>query len=472
MTGDSPARVLTAAEFLRMWRDGAWGAANTRGEWGIGPPEPRVAAAVAALIEQVRARGREALLELTARHDGVKLESLEVSRGELVAAAAAAPTDLADALALAAGRIRAFAVHARDTLLSADDLSGATRGVSGRTARGRARGAAGPGIREMWCPLQRVGVYAPGGRAAYASSVLMAAVPARVAGAGELVLCTPPAPGGACAPGIAAAALLAGVDRVFRLGGVQAMAAMALGAGEVPRVDKIAGPGGQWVTEAKRQLFGEVGLDGLAGPSEVVAVSNQRGAARFVAGQLVAQAEHDPLALALALVMPPLEQSRVLDEIRQQLGTLPEPNRLTAAASLSARGAVIAAGCPDDAAAVVEAVRPEHLWVDLGSRSQSAAFARRAAAHTAAVFIGPYSAVAMGDYVAGPSHVLPTGGTARWASPLGVVDFMRRVSWVELGSDDALALGPAAAVIARHEGFNGHARSLQFMGYRAREMQR
>lgn len=465
MSQAGPLRSLPAQEFLAVWRDGDWALQNPA-EPGM---PPGVSAAVSGIIERVRAGGQQALLELTSLYDGAVLKRLEVDQAELARAASSVPAGLSEALVLAAQRIRDFALRARSSLLGEAGLRDGSLTAPGD----------GPCITEVWCPLERVGVYAPGGRAPYASSVLMAAIPARVAGVGELVLCTPPGAGGAVPPAIAAAALLAGVDRVFLLGGVQAVAAMAFGAGEVPRVDKIAGPGGLWVTEAKRQLFGTVGLDGLAGPSEVVAVSSYPPAAPFIAWQLVAQAEHDPQALALAVIVPPLSPGNVLEEVRRCLDELPGPCRRTAVAALSSRGAVIAARDGEEAAAVVEAVRPEHLWVDLGGRRESVEFARRAMMYAGAVFIGPCSPVALGDYVAGPSHVLPTGGTARWASPLGVVDFMRRVSWVEVG-DYALAPGPApgsapgrgrglvpaAATIARHEGFHGHAASLDAMGYR------
>ncbi|MDP2870989.1 MAG: histidinol dehydrogenase [Bacillota bacterium] len=462
MTGPGVVRTVTAERFLSLWRDGAWSGSNYP-ERATGAPEAaqpaRIGPAVAAIIEQVRRGGQRALLELTSRYDGVDLTCLEVGRDELIRAAGHVPAELSEALAFAAGRIREFAVRALERLNI--DPPAAHGSVQGQ---GPDDGRAGSSVHDVWCPVERVGIYVPGGRAPYPSSVLMAAVPAQVAGVGEIVLCTPPAgPGGAVPPAVAAAALLSGVNRVFRLGGAQAVAAMAFGAGEVPRVDKLVGPGNAFVTEAKRQLYGLVGLDGLAGPSEVLGVAGHRGAARPLAWQLLAQAEHDPLALPLAVVLPPLSAGEVVGLIGDGLSLMPPARRDAAAAALASRGAVISADGLRQAAGVVDAVRPEHLWIDLGNRSASASFGRRVAAHAAAVCIGPGSPVAAGDYAAGPSHVLPTGGTARWASPLGVLDFMRRVSWVDLGPEDTPAVGRAAAVIARYEGFWAHERTLQQM---------
>jgi len=289
----------------------------------------------------------------------------------------------------------------------------------------------------------------------------MTALPALAAGVGEIVLCTPPRPDGSLHPAVAAAAVLAGVTKVFLLGGAQAIAAMALGAGEVPRVAKVAGPGNAYVTEAKRQLVGECGFDGFAGPSEVVAIGGTPGTERFLAWQMLAQAEHGPDSLAIGVVLPGVGIVGLVAAIEAGLVSLPQAAAATAARALSNRGALVTARDAAEALQVVRTVCPEHVWIDLPCEASARDFALRAAPFAGAVYLGQASPVAAGDYAAGPSHVLPTGGSAGWASPLGPSDFMRRVSLIELAPAEAVSVRDSARVIATAEGFLAHEGSLR-----------
>lgn len=481
--GQLSIRTATVPEFVRLWRSGRWVRREPSrpggpqgGRSGAGPEGPsrgpsgdpafpglELAETVAGIIAQVRQGGQGALCRLTLEFDAADLQRLEVSAEELESWASGVPDRVHEALAAAAERIAEFASHSLATLRPHPaDFEELFQGAPG-------------GAREVWRPLRRVGFYVPGGRAPYPSSVLMSVVPAAVAGVGEKVLCTPPRPDGTLDPAVSAAALIAGADRVFRLGGAQAVAAMALGAGEVPRVDKVVGPGNLFVTEAKKQLFGHVGLDGLAGPSEFLAVTDcgaagtpTRSAVRLLTWQLLAQAEHDPDALVAVVLFSRLAAAGLAHSVDQALPQMPAGPQGVAAAALGRRGALLVAADLDEAAAAVEAIRPEHLWVDLAGAADARAFAMRAAGAAGAVFIGPWSPVALGDYLAGPSHVLPTGGSAAWASPLGVADFMRRVSLIKLSPEDAIGLEPAGTVLAEYEGFTAHARSIRCAAARAR----
>jgi histidinol dehydrogenase len=317
---------------------------------------------------------------------------------------------------------------------------------------------AGGGLGQMLRPLGRVGVYVPGGRAAYPSSLLMAAVPAQVAGVEDIVVSTPPGPGGRAAAVILAAAWVAGVERVFLLGGAQAVAALAYGTESVPRVDKIVGAGGQFVTLAKRQVYGDVGIDGLYGPTETLLVADATAEARLVAADLLAQAEHDPLATAL-LVTPsrPLAEA-VQAEVQRQLPLLDRKDIV--AEALRGQGAIIVVADIDEALALANEYAPEHLcllvddpWPLLG-----------AVRHAGGVFVGHQVSEALGDYVVGPSHVMPTGGTARFASPLHVRDFLKVTSIFAPGEETVSRLGPAAQEIARAEGLTAHANAVAVRG--------
>lgn len=406
--------------------------------------EAQVSAEVAAILADVRRRGFAAVAELTRRFDGVDLDALdvEVSRNERAAAAAAVPPPTRAALALAAERIRAFHAALKPQDVEVVDPLGVRMGVRHRA-------------------VERAGLYVPGGRAAYPSSVLMNAIPARVAGVGELVMVTPP---GRLVPEVLWAAELAGVDRIFRVGGAQAVAALAYGVAPLPRCDVIVGPGNAWVAEAKRQLYGTVGIDMVAGPSEVLVVANSTARADWVAADLLAQAEHDPTAQAILLT----DDAGLADAVeaavdRALAGLSPQS---PAHASWARHGLVIELAHLGEAPALVDALAPEHL--ELHVAEPRAMF--DAIRHAGAVFLGPWTPEALGDYLGGPNHVLPTGRRARFASGLSVTDFLKRTTFLEAGPDGLGALGPSAAVLAEAEGLTAHASSLRIRlagGFRA-----
>jgi histidinol dehydrogenase len=442
------ARTVDSPCFLSAWREGRWDAVPATVAGEAGQDHACVADRVSRIVADVRERGQAALIEWTARLDQICRPTLEVARDQIEAAAAAAPAQLVAALELAASRILA---HARQqaALLTPRLESLADAGSP-----------APPEVGEYWLPLARVGCYVPGGRAPYASTVLMTVLPAKAAGVAEVILATPPASASQpLAPALAAAARLAGADRVFAMGGAQAIAALAFGAGEVPRVDRIVGPGNAYVTEAKRQLYGQTGIDGLAGPSEIVAVCGRPGSEPVISAQLLAQAEHDPEARAIGVLLPGVSAAAVAAGLQQGLAELPTNRQQTAAASLAARGGLVLAANLDAAAAVVQAVCPEHLWLDMGQDAADFAAAARMGRWAGAVYIGRESPPAFGDYVVGANHVLPTSGSARWGSPLSPLDFLRRVSVVRLSRATAEALCAPSTVLATAEGFHAHARS-------------
>ena len=390
------------------------------------------AEAVARILDDVRERGDAAVREWTRRIDGVELDTLAVEAGALEAAYRSLPADLRQAREAAAERIEGF--HRRQPLHSWLDS--------------RPTGSMGQLVR----PIARVGLYAPGGRASYPSSLLMAAIPARVAGVGTLVVTSPPQrETGVPTPGILAAAHVARVDRVYRIGGAQAIAALAYGTETVPAVDKICGPGNLFVTLAKRQVMGMVGIDGLPGPTETLIVADGSARPGLVAADLLAQAEHDPLASAV-LLTPSRE---LAEEVATQVAALLPglARREVAAESLRWRGGAVVTESLNEALGLADAYAPEHLclavadpWACLG-RVQNAG----------GIFLGEYSCETLGDYVAGPSHIMPTGGTARFSSPLNVADFCRISSLIALGADEARRLAPLAAQLARFEGLDAHA---------------
>ncbi len=396
-----------------------------------------VSGAVTAIIADVRARGDVAVAELTAKFDRVDLdaEGWEIPIAELDAAVAGLTPDLRAALDLAASRIRAFHERQRPVDNDATDAAGVRTGV-------------------RWGPVEAAGLYVPGGRAAYPSSVLMNAIPAVVAGVDRLVIVTP-TPGGTANPLVLAAARLAGVTRVFRIGGAQAIAALAFGTARVPKVDVITGPGNAWVAEAKRQLYGIVGIDMIAGPSEVVIVSDGKSNPDWIAADLLAQAEHDPVSQSILLTTSAAEADAVAAAVERQLAGLSTAK--VARASWQDFGAIIV--IPDLAAAVplIDALAPEHaeLMVD----DPQALFDRLR--HAGSVFLGRHTPEAAGDYLAGPNHVLPTGRRARFASGLSVVDFMKRTTFLDCGPGGLAAIGPAGAAIADIEGLASHAASIR-----------
>lgn len=396
----------------------------------------RVDGPVAAILADVRARGDDALVEATARFDRVTLTAatLRVPADEIDAAVAGIPEELAAALDLAAGRIEAFHRMQMPRDLETTDAAGLTLGL-------------------RWTALDAVGLYVPGGKAAYPSSVLMNALPARVAGVGRVAMCVP-APDGRLNPLVLAAARRAGVSEVYRVGGAQAVGALAYGTATIAAVDRIVGPGNAYVAEAKRQVFGHVGIDSIAGPSEVVVLADAAQDVDDVAMDLLAQAEHDESAQSILITDDAGFAARVAAAAERVLPTL--PRAAIAGASWRAHGAVIVVRDWDEAAGLTDRLAPEHLQVMVAD--PAALFAR--IRHAGAAFLGAWCPEAVGDYVAGPNHVLPTGRTARFASGLSVYDFLKRTTWVAGGAAALRAVGPAAVRLAEAEGLQAHAWSI------------
>ncbi|MCL4394607.1 MAG: histidinol dehydrogenase [Chloroflexi bacterium] len=387
------------------------------------------------IIAEVRQDGDAALWRLTEAIDQAAPRSLEVSHGDVQAAYYEVAPDLVDALRLAAERIEAF--HRRQVQQSWAHFSPA--------------GALG----QLIVPLRRVGVYAPGGRAVYPSTVLMTAIPARVAGVEEVILASPPGPDGEISPLVLVAADIARVDRVFAMGGAQAIAALAYGTETVPLVDKILGPGNLFVALAKKKVFGQVAIDQIAGPTETVIVADHNASPRAVALDLLAQAEHDPLATALLITTSRSLAEAVAREVDALLGVLPRAD-ITRQALDSNGGAVIVADVAE-ALTLANEYAPEHLCLLVADPWAWLGHVRNAGG----VFLGEHSPEAMGDYIAGPSHVMPTNGTARFASPLNILDFIKVVSVIALGDAEVQKLGPAAAAIAEAEGLTAHAAAIR-----------
>ena len=387
--------------------------------------------AVARIIASVREGGDAALREWTQRIDGVMLNDLEVPRDAWGAAHAALSTDLAEALAMASERIRAF--HALQPL-----ASWATEKMGGRL-----------GQRVM--PLASAGVYVPGGTAPLPSSLLMTAIPAQVAGVGKVVVCTPPGCDGRVPDVILAAAHVSGVDRLYRLGGAQAIAAMAYGTDSVPRVDKIVGAGGLFTTVAKRLVYGQVGIDGLYGPTETLIIADDSADPAWVASDLLAQAEHDLLATAILLTPSRRLAEDVRAEVTRQAAELSRADTITV--SLAGQGGIIVTPDLETAARLADEFAPEHLCLSVRDPEDWAGRIHNAGG----LFLGEHSFEVLGDYVAGPSHVMPTGGTARFSSPVNVLDFVKITSIIALDAGAAARLGPTASRLARAEGLTAHA---------------
>jgi histidinol dehydrogenase len=391
---------------------------------------------VAAILADVRARGDAAVADYTRNFDGREPDpdggyELPRTRWELLAASVG-PV-VRDALELAARRIRAAHERQRE-----QSVAFALDGVA---------------LELRVTPLARAGLYVPGGTARYPSSVLMTAIPAKVAGVGEIVMVTPGA-----SPETLLAAQLAGVDRVFELGGAQAVAALAYGTRTVPRVDKIVGPGNAWVASAKRQVYGEVDIDSIAGPSEVLIIADSTAKPSWVAADLIAQAEHDKEARAVLVTTSKALADAVDEQLVNQLADL--PRRAIAVAALDENGAAVIARSLDEAIAFANAFAPEHLELQVIDARAVAARCTTAGA----IFVGPYSSEAAGDYLAGGNHVLPTGGAARYASPLGVHDFVKRTSIIEYDAAAAAAHAQPIAALAACEGLDGHGRSALLRG--------
>jgi histidinol dehydrogenase len=392
---------------------------------------------VAAIIGAVRRDGDAALVELTARLDRLALtpERLRIGAEEFAAATALVEPETLQALTLAAGRIRAF--HER---LLPEPV--------------RHRDPLGVELGQIWTAIDAVGLYVPGGTAAYPSSVLMNAIPAKVAGCRRLVMVVP-TPDGITNPLVLAAAKLAGVDEVYRIGGAQAVAALAYGTATIAPVDKIVGPGNAYVAEAKRQVFGRVGIDMIAGPSEVVVVADTSADPSWIAADLLAQAEHDERAQAILVTDDRDLAIRVEAEVARQLATL--ERRAIAAASWERHGALITVPSLAAALPVIDALAPEHLELAIRDPAPFAARVR----HAGAIFLGALTPEVIGDYVGGPNHVLPTSRTARFASGLSVHDFLKRTTVLGCDATSFQALGPAAARLARAEGLGAHARAIE-----------
>ncbi len=394
---------------------------------------------VADILRAVRQRGDEAVLEYTRRFDRLDVgdaHDLELPAADLQAALAGLPAVQREALEAAAQRVRAYHEHQRAQSWSYTEADGTRLG-------------------QKITGLDRVGLYVPGGKAAYPSSVLMNALPAKVAGVGELIMVVP-TPDGVRNAMVLAAACIAGVDRVFTIGGAQAVGALAYGTATVPAVDKIVGPGNAWVAEAKRRVFGTVGIDMIAGPSEILVLCDGHADPDWIAMDLFSQAEHDELAQAILLSPDADFLERVRESIARLLPQM--PRKAVIARSLADRGALILVRSLDEACELVDRIAPEHLEIATRNPQQWADRIR----HAGAMFLGPYSSESLGDYCAGPNHVLPTMRTARFSSPLGVYDFQKRTSIIEVSAAGAQTLGRIASVLAHGEGLQAHARSAEF----------
>ncbi|MDR0380089.1 MAG: histidinol dehydrogenase, partial [Candidatus Accumulibacter sp.] len=399
--------------------------------------------AVAAILADVKARGDTAVLEYTRRFDRMSASSLaelELPHEALENALETLPKSPRTALETAARRI---ADHHRHQALQSWQYE-ETRGALAGTLLG-----------QKVTPLDRVGLYVPGGKAAYPSSVLMNAIPAKIAGVGELLMVVP-TPDGERNPMVLAAAALAGVDRVFCVGGAQAVGALAYGTQTIPRVDKIVGPGNAYVAAAKRRVFGVVGIDMLAGPSEILVVCDGGTDPDWVAMDLFSQAEHDELAQAILLCPDAACIGRVADSIERLLPTMPRREIIRRA--LENRGALITTRDLDEACEIANRIAPEHLELSVADAERWVDRIH----HAGAIFIGAYSSEALGDYCAGPNHVLPTSGSARFSSPLGVYDFQKRSSLIRIPREAAGTLGRVASTLATGEGFYAHARSAEY----------
>jgi histidinol dehydrogenase len=388
--------------------------------------------AVAGILEAVRLGGLEAALELTKRFDGVDLNetTVRLSAEEIDEGARACSSDVREAIAFAAARIEAYHQRQRPADLSWTDEAGVELGW-------------------RWSPLEAVGLYVPGGRAAYPSTVLMNAVPARVAGVDRIAMTTP---AGRLEPAVLAAAKAAGVTEIWRLGGAQACAALAYGAGPLRPVDKIVGPGNAYVTAAKRRLYGVVGIDALAGPSEIVVVADASAPAAWIAADLLSQAEHDPDSQAVLITDDAAFANAVCDEVEGLLATL--STQASASTSWARHGAVILAP-RRSVCDLVNRLAPEHVEFAVDNPEQLAAGVR----HAGAIFLGRMTPEALGDYVAGSNHVLPTSRAARFSSGLSIYDFLKRTSIVRCGEAGFARLGPHTVALAQAEGLPAHARS-------------
>jgi histidinol dehydrogenase len=396
---------------------------------------------VADILADVQQRGDAAVLDYTARFDGLSADSvsaLELTQAELKAAFDAIPQDQRQALEFAAARVRSY--HEAQKQACGQSWS--------------YRDADGTLLGQKVTPLDRVGIYVPGGKAAYPSSVLMNAIPAHVAGVGEIIM-VGPTPQGVKNPLVLAAAYVAGVTRAFTVGGAQAVAALAYGTATIPAVNKITGPGNAYVAAAKRRVFGTVGIDMIAGPSEILVLADGSTPPDWVAMDLFSQAEHDELAQSILLCPDAAYIDQVQAAIDRLLPTMPRAEII--AKSLTGRGAMVHTRSMEEACALSNRIAPEHLEVSSADPHRWEPLLL----HAGAIFLGAYTSESLGDYCAGPNHVLPTSGTARFSSPLGVYDFQKRSSLIEVSAAGARVLGPVAAVLAYGEGLQAHARAAE-----------
>jgi histidinol dehydrogenase len=397
---------------------------------------------VADILADVRTRGDAAVLDYTTRFDRLEAGSmaqLELGQAELKAAFDSLPAEQREALQSAARRVRSY--HERQKAACGESWS--------------YRDEDGTLLGQKVTPLDRVGIYVPGGKAAYPSSVLMNAIPAHVAGVGEIIMVVP-TPGGDKNPLVLAAAYVAGVTRAFTIGGAQAVAALAYGTATVPKVDKITGPGNAYVASAKKHVFGTVGIDMIAGPSEILVLADGSTPADWVAMDLFSQAEHDELAQSILLCPDAAYIAQVHAAIDRLLPTMPRAAIIRA--SLEGRGALIHTRSMDEACAISNRIAPEHLEVSSHEPHKWEPLLK----HAGAIFLGAYTSESLGDYCAGPNHVLPTSGTARFSSPLGVYDFQKRSSLIEVSEAGAQVLGKTAAALAYGEGLQAHAQAAEF----------
>lgn len=400
-----------------------------------------VAGQVAAILERVRHEGFAAVADLTRTFDRVELtaDSVEVHEAERASAVARVPADQRAALELAADRIRLFHSAQRPADGAHTDSSGVRAGW-------------------RWTPVERAGLYVPGGRAAYPSSVLMNAIPAQVAGVDELVMVTP-TPDGRLNPLAMLAADLAGVSRIFRIGGAQAIAALAYGTGPIPACDMIVGPGNAWVAEAKRQLYGTVGIDMVAGPSEILIIADASARPDWVAADLLSQAEHDPVAQSILITDSPTLADAVVQWVQRLLPTLATEE--TARESWDNFGAVILVDHLAQASALANALAAEHLELMLADPQPLF----RSIRHAGSIFLGHHTPEPVGDYIGGPNHVLPTGRRARFSGGLGVHNFLKRTTWLEAGQEGLAALADATATLADAEGLPAHALAVRLRAH-------
>ena len=418
--------------------DDFWPELTAMLEWET-ESDQAVFATVNQILADVKTRGDSAVLEYTNRFDRMQagaMDELEVSAERMQQALATIPVEQKQALELAASRIEAYATHQKLEPWQYTEADGTVLG-------------------QQINPLDRVGLYVPGGKAAYPSSVLMNAIPAKTAGVAELIMVVP-TPDGELNDLVLAAAAIAGVDRVFTVGGAQAVAALAYGTETVPAVDKIVGPGNIYVATAKRMVFGTVGIDMIAGPSEILVVCDGKTDPDWIAMDLFSQAEHDEDAQAILITTDAAFAEQVTESIERQIQEMPRAAIINE--SMNNRGLIVIADDIDDALEVANFIAPEHLELSIDNAMEAAKKIR----HAGAIFVGRYTSESLGDYCAGPNHVLPTSRTARFSSPLGVYDFQKRTSLIACSPEAASELGKTASVLARGEGLVAHARAAEY----------